>query len=273
MGIPAVFDEFRHHPRQRGGGNGVADAGRGPGRADDGAVHAHQPAVEIQQRASRIALVDGGVGLDDLPDEPLIGTLDDASQTAHHPGGERLVEAEGVSDRHHETAHFQCVRVPERQRLRIAGARGHLQHREIVRRIGADEPGVTHLAVGKCDLQLIRSFHHVVVGDDPAPGVVDESGTGALLGELAAEPVVALDLRGDVHDRRAGRPIDRGDPALHFDLAAGGVRGDAPEQAGEENGEGGELVHAVQSGDRKTGAAARRVPRRSAGFHHGLLES
>ena len=45
------------------GGHGEADADRAAGRRDDRRVHADHLAVHVEQRPARVALVDGGIGL------------------------------------------------------------------------------------------------------------------------------------------------------------------------------------------------------------------
>jgi hypothetical protein len=54
-----LIDDHRH----RVGGHREADADRAAGRRDDRRVHADDLAVHVEQRAARVALVDGRVGL------------------------------------------------------------------------------------------------------------------------------------------------------------------------------------------------------------------
>ena len=138
-----------------------------------------------------------------------------------------------MSDGHHEPPYFESVGVSERQGLWIVGAGPHFEDCKIVRGIGSHEPGIAHFAVGEGDLKLIGRLHDVVVRDDAPLAVVDEPGAGALLGDLAPEPVVALDFSGDVDDRGAGRPVNRRDPSFQLDL---GTLGETCEQGGHQDG-------------------------------------
>ena len=54
-------------------------------------------ALQVQERTARVPRIDRGVRLDDLPDEPAIGTLNDPPERADHARGERLLEAERVA--------------------------------------------------------------------------------------------------------------------------------------------------------------------------------
>src|SRR6056297_2891223 len=60
----AVFLKLVDHALDHIGGHGKADPDGAAGRAEDGGVHAHHLAVEVEERAARVAPVDGRVGLD-----------------------------------------------------------------------------------------------------------------------------------------------------------------------------------------------------------------
>ena len=60
--LPQLIDDLHGAVR----GHGKADADRAAGRRDDGGVHADDLAVHVEQRAAGIALVDGGVGLQEV---------------------------------------------------------------------------------------------------------------------------------------------------------------------------------------------------------------
>ena len=102
--------ELVDHRRGERGRHGETDthaAARGRG---NGGVHADHPALKVQHRAAGIALVDRGVGLDEIvigagADIPLAGR-DDAR-------GHRAGEAERVADGDDPVAHPRLVRIPE----------------------------------------------------------------------------------------------------------------------------------------------------------------
>src|SRR5690606_9757639 len=62
----AILDELIHHLARHVGRNGEADADVAAGRSEDGGVDADQLPAEVDQRAARVAGVDGGIGLDEV---------------------------------------------------------------------------------------------------------------------------------------------------------------------------------------------------------------
>ena len=113
-----------------------ADADRAARRRDDRGVDADHLAVQVEQRAARIAAVDGGVGLDVV----VVGAgIDVAVARRDDAGGHRAAEAERIADRDHPFAEPQLVGIAELHRLeRLVGL--HPQHREIGLLVAADAP-------------------------------------------------------------------------------------------------------------------------------------
>ena len=62
----------------------------------------------VEQRPAGVALVDRGVGLDDVLDLEVVGRGDDALERRHDPRGRGALEAEGVADRDHRVADRQA---------------------------------------------------------------------------------------------------------------------------------------------------------------------
>ena len=109
----AVLFELTHH---RGGdvdGHREADTHVAAGRPDDRGIDADQLAVQVHERASRVARIDRGVGLDEV----LVALDVDpaAPERAHDPGGDGLAEPEGVADGDDEIADLEYVAVSERE--------------------------------------------------------------------------------------------------------------------------------------------------------------
>ena len=115
----------------------------------------------------------GGVGLEEV----LVAAVADAGRAslraddAHRHG---LADAERVADRQHDVADADLVRVADGEGVQVL--RVDLQHREVARRIGADDLGVERALVRELDADAIRAFDDVVVGQDVAVGRGDDAG-------------------------------------------------------------------------------------------------
>ena len=159
-------------------GNREADSHVATGFAEDRAVDADHLAVDVQQRAARIAGIDRGIRLNEvivraLADHAALGA-DDACRHG-------LLETEGIADRHHPIADTQVPRIPELQGRNLS-LRLYLHQRDIGLRIGAENLGlVLMLSRRKLHEDLVGMFDHVVVGDDQAVGADGESGPEAAL--------------------------------------------------------------------------------------------
>src|SRR5699024_8291573 len=129
----------RHH---QVAGNREANADIATGARQDGGVDADQFAVQIDQRAARVAGVDGGVGLNEvfeaIPEAVATEAADDA-------GGDGLGQAERVADGNDEVADPQLVRVGYRQFGQVVGV--DLYHRHVGRRRAADQLGLEFAVV------------------------------------------------------------------------------------------------------------------------------
>ena len=85
-------------------GDGEAEA---LGREDDGGVDADDFAAGVDERAAGVAGVEGGVGLDDVVDEPAGGAAEGSAHGADDAGGDGGLEAVGIADGDHELADLQ----------------------------------------------------------------------------------------------------------------------------------------------------------------------
>ncbi len=156
------------------------------GFGGDPGVDADEPAFGIHERAAGIALVDRGVGLDEI----LIAAhfLVVTAQAADNAHRHRLSDAEGISDGENNVAHFQLVAVAKRDGGQIG--RVNLQNRDVGLRIRADDfGGVFFFAVvTEGHLDFLLAAHDVVGGEDVAVRRNDDAGAEDLflLGQFTA---------------------------------------------------------------------------------------
>jgi hypothetical protein len=147
--------------------------------ADDHGVDADYFAVDIEQRASAIAAVDGGVGLEEAL-QLMVALAEVPALSADDAGGHGLVESEGRADGDRPVADFNGVGVADVDRRELlAGV--DLQDCEIQLGVGADQlGGVLRLVAGQRHLNADGVLDDVVVGQDVAVVVHDKAGAQAL---------------------------------------------------------------------------------------------
>ncbi len=99
---------MRHHAHNGIDRHRKAYAGRGARRTVDGGIDSDQPPSRIEQRATGIAGVDGGVGLDQVIDGRAARfSRQRAVERGDDTSGERPVQAEGVADSEHLLTHLE----------------------------------------------------------------------------------------------------------------------------------------------------------------------
>jgi hypothetical protein len=224
--------ELADHRLGDAGRDGEAKPDRAAGRREDGGVDANHLAVHVEQRATRVAAVDRGVGLDVVVER---ARLDVAAARRHDAGRHGAAQAERIADRHDRLADLHLARVSELdggQRLVALD----LEHGEIGLLVTAQQLGRQLAAVVQGHGDRVGLTGDVVVGHDDAGRIDDEAGADRLrlglrpllaatllseaLGELAHELLELLLARlvrhlslvvvrsarlhgdGDVHDRR-----------------------------------------------------------------------
>src|SRR5215472_13816317 len=170
----------------------------------DRGIDADDFAVHVEQRAAGVAGVDGGVGLDEVLELAAGAGLDGAVLGGDDSGGDGLREGEGAADGFDVVAHLRHVAVAQ-----LDGGQGgigvDLDDGEVGGLVDADDARraaeVLGVGVGgELDVDLVGLVDDVVVGDDVALGVDDETGAEgladlviaviALVGDLAAEEAV-----------------------------------------------------------------------------------
>jgi hypothetical protein len=97
----AVANQARGNELGGVDGDGKADA---LGGLNNGRVDADDLATRVQQRPTRIAGVQGSVGLDDVFDQPSGARWKGATEGAHHARGDRGLKAVRVADRNRDHA-------------------------------------------------------------------------------------------------------------------------------------------------------------------------
>ena len=153
-------------------GNGEANPHAAAGTRVDRRIDADELAVEIDQRAARIAGIDGGVRLDE---EAQVADPDlRARERRNDALGHRLADAERIADGDYEISDLERVRVAKLEHREILGPR-EPQHRQIRARITQHDLRLELALVGKRDLHLGHAFDHVIIGDDKTRGVDDDA--------------------------------------------------------------------------------------------------
>ena len=118
-----VTNQLGHDAINRVRRDRKADPRRRSGRAVDSGIHADQSAGAVEQRSSRVARIDRGVGLNDALNRPPRHGLDLPTQRADYSRGQRLVETERITDGKNALADLQVFDVPNGIALsRFAGA-------------------------------------------------------------------------------------------------------------------------------------------------------
>ena len=172
LGLQVRQDGFRHADRD-GEPNSL------PLR-NDRRVDADHLALHVEERSPAVSRVDGGVGLDEIVIRP---RADHAALCADDPGGDGLLQAEGVPDGQNPVSHPELLRVA-RFRDRQAVVRFDLDQGDVGLGVLADDFCLVFLAVGELHQDFIGLLHDVVVCEDIAVMADDEPGAEAFLFEL-----------------------------------------------------------------------------------------
>ncbi len=171
-----------------------------------GGVDAHQIAAGIDQGAPRVALVDGGVGLQQILPAVAVRAHAgeaDAAGGADDALGDGLADVVGVADGEHHVAHIgQALRIlrDHRQIVRL-----DVEHRQIGQLIGADQLGAEYPPILQRNDDLVRIGDDVIVGQHVATLAHDDAGAESLRPEFGLIALVAGEAAGiDVDDCRPG---------------------------------------------------------------------
>jgi hypothetical protein len=214
-----------HHGLDEVRGDGEADAGGTARGRHDHAVDADKLTVHVDQRATGIARIDGGVGLDEILVLGLVaGHMSEGRDDA---AGDRLADAEGIADGQHQVADLDLVRIGEAEGRQIRARPGDLQHGQIGPLVLEHDIGREFALVRQRHLDLIGVLDDVEIGHDQARRVDDDAGAerpldalawrAAKIAEEAAEERIGEEGRDLLLDHARGIDVDhRGrDPLDH----------------------------------------------------------
>ena len=155
--------------------NGKAHARAGARIALDKRVDTHELAVVVDERATGIARVDGGIGLDHVGvDSVTAGRAHGrrAIQRRHNARGDRLLVAERRADRHNPLAHVELGGITNLDRRELGGVGVlELDDGQVARGVVAHELGLVGGAVVHGHHVLVIAIDHMVVGEDVALGI------------------------------------------------------------------------------------------------------
>ena len=177
----AIADQPRRDELGGVDGDREADA---LGGLDDGGVDADHLAARVDQRATGVARVERGVGLNHVFDQPTRAGLQRAAKGADDAGGDGRLEAVRVADGDGDLAGPDGLRVAQTRRAEVG--RIQADDRQVGVRVVADERGADAAAVAERHVDLAGAVHDVAVGERKAVGREDEARAAALVSGLAA---------------------------------------------------------------------------------------
>ena len=191
--------------------NGKAHARAGARVALDKRINAHQLTIVVNERATGVARVDGGIGLDHVGIDGIAAGRAHgrgAIERRHDTRGDRLFVAEWRADRHDPLAHVELGGVTDFDRREL-GSVSILKFDDgkIARSIVTHELGLVGGAVVHGHHVLVITIDHVVVGEDVALGIEHHARTDAarairLVGRLRKRAILATARSGG--DRNDG---------------------------------------------------------------------
>ena len=198
-------------------GNSKAHARAGARIALDERVDAHQLTIVVNERATRVARVDGGIGLDHVGiDSVTVGRAHGrgAIQCRHNARGDRLLVAERRADGHDPLAHVELGGITDLDRRELGGVGIlELDDGQVARGVVAHELGLVGGAVVHGHHVLVVAVDHVVVGEDVALGIehharADAARAVRLVGRLRKRAILAT-ARSGGNGNHGGQGLSR----------------------------------------------------------------
>jgi hypothetical protein len=156
----------------------------------------------IDQRASGVAGVERGVGLDDVVDQTSGIRTQRASQRTDHTCRNRGLESIRAAESDHQLSDTKLLRVAEcgGSETRFIDSNDSQVARRIITNCGRGHAAT----VGQSDFDSPRIVHHVAVSQDQAIGSEDEArASAAPFARLARAGMARGLMHFDIHDRRA----------------------------------------------------------------------
>ncbi|MNI43453.1 hypothetical protein D3C73_977830 [compost metagenome] len=140
------------------------------GAAVDLRIDAHDFAAVVEQRATRVARVDGHVRLDE-GHGGVVGQRTSLGADDARGGG--VLQAIRRADGQHPFTHLQLIDVAHLDHRQVLGV--DLQHGHVGLRVGAQHFRLVFAAVGQLDGDFLGILHDVRVGEDDAVIADDEA--------------------------------------------------------------------------------------------------
>ena len=198
---------------------GIVDRNREPDplRAGaDGHVDRDHVPVRVDQRATAVTGIDGGIGLNQILVGLLFVEFDIAPDRAHDPFGHGVFPAEGVADCDHILTDHQVGRGAQRHH-RQTGGRIDLDDRQVSHLVRVEHAGLVGRPVGERHLNRLHAINHMMIGDNIAPLINDDSGAHAVdLGPTGIKQhgrgtglLFRMDIDGRFHDAIECRRLSR----------------------------------------------------------------
>src|SRR5437016_1097310 len=156
-------------------GNRKRQSHEAAGTTVDLGVDADDLSGGVEQRSTRVAGIDGDVGLNDRRH---LAAGQRAVHAAHDTGRNAVLEAERRADRNDPLTLLDARRRRHVERGQVLGV--DLDQRDVRARIGPDDLRREFAAIGQLDRHFTRTVDDVRVGDDVAIGTHDESGAQSL---------------------------------------------------------------------------------------------
>src|SRR5947209_8218603 len=159
----AVGDQVAHHAPRAVDGNGKPDALR---LAVDRRVDADELAADVEERATGVARVDRGVGLDEVGVGAFLAA-ERAVEGAHHPRRHRVREAKRIADGDHRLPDHDAGRGAERHG-RECPAGLDAENGDVLSGVGPHQLRIEFALVGERHVNAARAQDDVLVGEDGA---------------------------------------------------------------------------------------------------------
>src|SRR5215472_8003594 len=185
-----------------------ANACRGSAGCVDCRINADHVAMRIDQRTAGIPAVDGRIGLDRFFNGRGLGGAYGSANGADHAGCERRLKAKWVADGQNFLSYLNAVGVPKLQGGELLSSRVNLDERNIIALVGANGFRRVARLISQDHFDGLRSFDDVVVRENVAARINDETGPRTLDRYRFHEEVVLGRFGEDVGHRRRGLAVD-----------------------------------------------------------------
>src|SRR5579859_74027 len=185
----SVLENLVHHPASHVDGNGESDALIAPTTpSQNRGVDSDQLTSRIDQRATGVARVDRGVGLNEV--FIIFDVQVPTSLGTHDPHGRGLPDTKRVADCKYVVAHLKLVGIAERKSGQ--SGRRDFHYRDICFWIAAHNFAFELTLVGKRYLDVSRLVDHMIVGEDVTVSSDDDARPETMFSLLAWQPARKL---------------------------------------------------------------------------------